>query len=154
MNSPFSHKLRVRVNGILIETGCILLAELQSPTRPDPFWTPPGGGVDFGETMTQALVREFAEETGLQIAVDGLLFVSEYVKHPWHAVELYFRVHRESGALRTGRDPELEGGEQMIRDVRFIPLLELDRITLVPDFLSEKLRSQNGYLTDTPEWIH
>jgi 8-oxo-dGTP diphosphatase len=154
MNSPFSHKLRVRVNGILIESGAILLAELQSPTRPEPFWTPPGGGVDFGETMIRALQREFAEETGLQVGVDGLLYVSEYVKHPWHAVEMYFKVHRISGELHTGSDPELDGGEQMIRQVRFVPLGELDTITLVPDFLSAKLLSLKGVLPDTPEWIH
>jgi 8-oxo-dGTP diphosphatase len=153
MSSPFSHKLRVRVNGILMESGSILLAELQSPTRPDPFWTPPGGGVDFGETLTQALQREFAEETGLNVRVDSLLFVSEYVRHPWHAVEMYFKVHRVSGELKTGTDPELESGHQMIRQVRFVPLHEALGLALVPEFLAARLAAFNAGLPDVPEWI-
>lgn len=36
------------------------------------FFSLPGGRVEFGETLAQALHREVSEETGLRIAIEGL----------------------------------------------------------------------------------
>ena len=38
-----------------------------------PFWFPPGGGVEDGETHESAGVRELAEETGLRVERPGAL---------------------------------------------------------------------------------
>ncbi|TIC80227.1 NUDIX domain-containing protein [Nocardioides sp. GY 10127] len=40
-------------------------------------WTLPGGGVEHGEDPASALVREVAEETGLEVAPSGLLIVHD-----------------------------------------------------------------------------
>ena len=37
-----------------------------------PRWITPGGGIDLGETIQQAAVRELAEETGLQVTAEAL----------------------------------------------------------------------------------
>jgi 8-oxo-dGTP diphosphatase len=42
-------------------------------------WEFPGGAVEFGETLRDALIREIHEEYGIAIAVDELLTVTDHI---------------------------------------------------------------------------
>lgn len=121
----FGSRLRVRVCGLLVEHNQILLVN-HSGLYHHSFWAPPGGGIQTSETAQQALVREFAEETGIQVDVRDFLFGCELIRAPLHAIELFFRVEYRSGAVRVGRDPELSMREQLIREVKWVPLAELE----------------------------
>ncbi|HEX3653079.1 MAG TPA: NUDIX hydrolase [Rhizomicrobium sp.] len=43
-------------------------------------WSIPGGRVELGESLREALVREVAEETGLMVAVEGLIDTVDFVE--------------------------------------------------------------------------
>ncbi|WP_048825984.1 NUDIX domain-containing protein [Hymenobacter sp. DG25B] len=89
----YTGQVRVRVGGLLVQNGAILLAAHRG-LLPDkvPFWSPPGGGWEFGETIRACLRREFEEETGLQVEVGRFLHLHEFMDNDLQALELFFEV--------------------------------------------------------------
>ena len=122
----FQGKVRVRVCGILIEDDSLLLLKHDGIGPDGLLWSPPGGGVEFGQDARIALKREFLEETGLEIAVNSFLFVNVHIDDRHHAVELFFNVQRIRGNLKLGSDPELK--TQILTDIRFLNMSEIRRL--------------------------
>ena len=87
------------------QDGCVLLTRRSiSPGRG--LWTFPGGFVDFGESVTDAAVRETFEETGLKVELTGLHNVYSY---PGAPVIIVYRARVMSGTLTTcDENDELE----------------------------------------------
>lgn len=121
----YGNRLRMRVCGICISDDRILMVRHKMVGPENVFWSPPGGGMQFGESAPQALLREFFEETGLTVEVGDMLFVNEFIAPPLHAVELFFQIKNVSGTLQTGLDPEFSEGNQIIQDVRFMDMSEI-----------------------------
>ncbi|GAB3538922.1 NUDIX hydrolase [Pontibacter brevis] len=126
--APYAEKLRVRVCGICIHNNKLLLVRHGSTVGNENFWAPPGGGLQYGETMQAGLVREIQEETGLEVQVERFLFVNEFLQPPLHAVEFFFEVNVKGGSLVTGADPEATAEEQLIEQVQWLALKELQAI--------------------------
>ena len=116
----FGNQLRIRPCGIVTEHNSVLLIKHAALNEEGIFWSPPGGGLQFGECIAECLQREFIEETNLQISVGNLLGVYEYRQMPLHAVELFFHCHIVDGIIALGTDPELEKELQIIQDIQFI----------------------------------
>jgi ADP-ribose pyrophosphatase YjhB (NUDIX family) len=93
-------------------------------------WDLPGGGVEEGETLEEALRREMAEETALDVAVGEMLFVAEGERihggrrtGVWRS--FFFRVERLGGAVDHGRETDIVGH-------RFEPLPTLPPLLTAP----------------------
>ncbi|MFK7951533.1 MAG: NUDIX domain-containing protein [Ekhidna sp.] len=121
-------RTRVRVCGILKENDKILLLKHEPFGEMGYLWLPPGGGVEFGESAEDALIREFKEETNLDIEVLQFLFTNEVISKKLHAIELLFQVKRISGELILGSDPEYTQENQLLKDLKFLSIDELNSI--------------------------
>lgn len=107
---------RLAAYGVVVRDGRVLLAMQRFPEAGT--WALPGGGVEFDETVEDAVVREFMEETGYEVAVDGLLGIRHHVVpaerrmhengRPMKAVQVVFRVRVTGGELRDEVDGSTE----------------------------------------------
>ena len=125
----YGNRLRTRVCGICVMDGRLLMVRHRGIGVTDTFWCPPGGGIQFTETAHQALEREFLEETGLTIKTGHLLFVSEFMHPPLHAMELFFTTTILEGNVRVGIDPEMSENNQIITEVQ---LMTMEQIKAYP----------------------
>ncbi|WP_162054802.1 NUDIX domain-containing protein [Pontibacter pamirensis] len=126
--AAYAGKTRVRVCGICIHNDKLLLVRHGGTVDNRDFWAPPGGGLQYAETMQSCLKREIQEETGLEVQVERFLFVNEFLQPPLHAIEFFFEAKISGGTLGTGSDPEAAAGEQLIEQVQWLTLKELQAI--------------------------
>jgi ADP-ribose pyrophosphatase YjhB (NUDIX family) len=100
----------------------------------------PGGQLELGETLTQALVREVKEETGMDVSVSGLVGI---FSNPNHVIEygdgevrqefsICFRAAPRGGLLRSSSESS---------EVLWVSLTELEALKIHP---STRLRIQRA----------
>ena len=91
-------------------------------------WSVPGGRVEADELLEAAVVREMAEETGLDVVVDELLGWVERFHGDTHYVILDFRV--------TVLDPDraLHAGDDAA-EAAWVPITDLGEYTIVDGLL-------------------
>jgi 8-oxo-dGTP diphosphatase len=121
--------IRIRVAGIALnEKNELLLVNHRKKGRS--YWLFPGGGVEFGETVDQALKREFAEEVSIKkLIVENLVFINDtiYPDEKRHILNLYFRVKLEKGAkIRLNPERVLKGAE-------FVDVKKFKKLLFYPD---------------------
>lgn len=66
--------------GVVVLSGDdVLLVERAKPPKAQE-WSLPGGAQNVGETLHMAAIREVREETGLDVAISGLVDVIDFIE--------------------------------------------------------------------------
>lgn len=99
----------VGVGAVLFDAGRVLLVERAKPPLQGA-WSLPGGVVEAGELLADALRREILEETGLEIRILDVVEVFERIlrdqdgRPEYHYVLIDYLCEKTSGELRPGDD--------------------------------------------------
>jgi ADP-ribose pyrophosphatase YjhB (NUDIX family) len=123
---------RLRVAVLLRWQHRILLCRQEKPGRE--YWLLPGGGVDGGETLPEALRRELGEELGLwdEFPLEGPIAVAESIAPGWQPGDRHI-VHVVFGADLSHRTLEdVETRDAAVRGARLFTLDELEEVVLHP----------------------
>lgn len=107
-NSPPIDVPRVAVGAVVLDESVpgekrILLVRRARPPMAGQ-WSLPGGRLEFGERIDEAVRREVFEESGLVVQVGPLVEVVEAIHPPYHYVILDYACRRTGGELRAGDD--------------------------------------------------
>jgi mutator protein MutT len=99
----------VGVGAVIVDGDRVVLVKrAHEPLKGE--WSLPGGSVEVGETLAEAVAREVREETGLDVRVGPLLDVFDRIHRgrdtriEYHFVLLDYRCTVVSGTLTHGSD--------------------------------------------------
>ena len=128
MNREYPDRPFVGVGAVIVENGRVLLIKRgHAPSMGE--WSIPGGAMEVGETVREAVVREAGEETGLIVEAQDLLGVFDRVlrdssdRVQFHYVLIDFLCTPIGGQVKAGGDAS-EARWFTAQEVSDIPLPE------------------------------
>jgi 8-oxo-dGTP diphosphatase len=145
MKREYPRRPIIGVGGVIFDGARVLLARRnQDPGKGE--WSLPGGAVELGEKVVDALKREIKEEAGIIVEIGGLVRVLDRIvydqakKVRFHYVIADYWGWRVAGELQPASD---------ISDTRFVTLTALREMRVHPEveetiLIAEKLRRGEG----------
>jgi ADP-ribose pyrophosphatase YjhB (NUDIX family) len=124
----------VTVGGVVIKDGKLLMIRRKNdPGRG--LWSIPGGRLELGEYLSDAVAREVFEETGVRVETRGLLGIHEVTGDPHYVMLDHVAVPINDAEPVAGDDAD---------DVRWVPIEDIDKLECTP-LLLEKLRDWGAF---------
>lgn len=112
------------------------------------YWSIPGGAVEAGETLEEAVIRETKEESGYEIEITGIYSVREafFTERGHHAVLFTFLANIVGGEMKIS-DPD----EEIIE----VQWMDLETANECMDYLPINLKIKNSEnVVSIPYFFH
>lgn len=131
------------VAGVVLHEGRVLLAVRGKPPS-EGLWGLPGGVVELGETVEEAVVREIREETGVVVRPLKLLTVFDSIHRDedgrlhYHYILFEYLCEYVSGEVQPSSDAP---------DARWVGVDDLDSVEMMSStrsFIHKVLRSEKN----------
>ena len=139
-----THAPRIRVSAILRWRNRVLLCRHEKPGKE--YWLLPGGGVESGESLVDALQRELGEELGIddELPVEGPVAIVDSIS-PVHSLARKHVVHIIFAGDLGGRSLEaVTSRDAAVRGHRLFEAGDLEDVVLHPPLQRFVRRWQPG----------
>ena len=134
--------VRLSIKGIILKDQSMLC--LKHEKKGDIYYTLPGGGQEWGETITETVKRECLEEANVHVQPHEVLFIRDYIgkNHEFaeeatgvHQVEIMMHctVIEERDATLAIQPDDFQVG------IEWIPVEQLTSVALYPKILKDKI---------------
>ncbi len=129
-----AQRIPIRPATIVIKNEKALV--IKSKYGNEEFYLFPGGGIEKGETIVQAAIRETLEETGYLVKIAKPLYINEYInlkKSSNRVVNIFFlaRVKKFVGIKTNDKGK--------IKNMEWIPIKDLVKIDLKPESIKKRI---------------
>jgi 8-oxo-dGTP diphosphatase len=128
------------VGAVVVCSGKILLEKRKNePGRGK--WSIPGGLVELGENVEQTVIREVAEETGLEVErpeyidVVNSVIIDENGEVKYHFVIIDYFVKLKGGTLEASSDAE---------ELKWVPFNQVEKFDLTRSFRAFYEKNRQG----------
>ncbi|MGQ9842880.1 MAG: NUDIX domain-containing protein [Spirochaetota bacterium] len=150
MKFELSHKkIRIRVAGLVVDEDKILM--IAHKKGDEIYWLLPGGGVEYQESLDEALKREFLEELGLSVAVCDIALIADSIEPNGkrHIVNIVFWCKLINQSIRLGN-------EKILYDFSYKHVNEVADIIMYPplnEYIIQLLQNKNERIYKGSLWI-
>jgi len=131
---------RIRAVAIIINNGMVLL--MHRINNEKEYYVFPGGGVENGETVEQAVLHEVQEETSLEVKIERLLYHHIYDDN---SEQFFYLCHYVSGEPKLGDGNEARAMKESDADF-YNPVWR--EIKSLPQLLLYPLEIRDWFIQD------
>lgn len=133
--------MRKRARAVIFDGDNLILIKRTKPKHED-YWVFPGGVVEEGENVKNALIRECKEELGIKIKIGELLAKKVLDIYEEKYLEYFYLCEKTGGKLGTGDGPEFSEYKDKgwgIHEPLMVNKNEIKNLNILPEEVKNKV---------------